>query len=969
MAAIAQKDLKAIPRAALCQITQNSTMSVPKVTPPTFEHHHSGIGIGTGTPRLSWRFTTSEEIVSAWHQTSYEIEVCFNSVPDTKPEKFVIQSSNNVLVPWPARPLTSRESATVRVRVTGARTDESNREQEDSEPGVWSQSSLVEVAVLDPKEFIAQFITSPARTTPPPNEPLRPIRFRKAFDLPANSEGSSTTPITLRGRLYITALGVFNVYVNGQSASSECLAPGWTSYKHRLAYRTLDVTHLLLPGQQNVIAAEVGEGWYAGRLGFGGGQRFRYGNELGLFAQLEVTSVGKEGSSRTLTVGTDDSWSTAPSALTSSELYDGEVYDQREDVTQWQAATTSWPNETSGSKVLDDVVPLAHLVSPDAPPVRIIEEVACKEVFRSKSGQVILDFGQNLVGKLCIRKDLHLADGKTIEFRHAEVMEAGELGVRPLRAAKCKDIIIGTSDSDKSLQGWTPQFTFHGFRYVQVNGWPADDVKPSDLVALVMHTDMKRRGHFECSNPFVNQLHKNVVWSMRGNFLSVPTDCPQRDERLGWTGDLQAFCPTATFLYDTLGMLGSWLEDLSAEQLAPGCEGIVPLVVPETLPSSWKRSDSSQAVWGDVAILTPGSLYENSADAQLLERQLASMKGWLYEGVRRDSDGLWDPERFQLADWLDPNAPPDDPAKATTDSVLVANAYLIHVTETYASLCDAMGRVEEGKSSREEASKLKTQFQRRYITPDGNLVSLSQTGIALAVNFGLYPHEAPILQRVASTLSSLVRKSRFNISTGFAGTPAIAHALTRIGKPQLAYRMLLETNCPSWLYPIVSHGATTIWERWDSMLPNGTVNPGEMTSFNHYALGAVVDWLHTSVGGISPLEPGWKKIRVRPVPGGNLTSAKVSFDGPYGLVKCEWTLEKATNKFNMLLTVPPNCDAEVTLPSDLKTSFDDATKEKITTVASGVHHFDCICDPGEWPPKPLLHPFMKQPEDGPIAGD
>ncbi|KAI5465091.1 bacterial alpha-L-rhamnosidase [Mariannaea sp. PMI_226] len=542
-------------------------------------------------------------------------------------------------------------------------------------------------------------------------------------------------------------------------------------------------------------------------------------------------------------------------------------------------------------------------------------------------------------------------------------MEDGELGVRPLRMAKATDTIIGASD--KVLENWTPRFTFHGFRYVQVDGWPAGGPSVNDVQALVIHTDMKRRGFFECSNPHANQLHSNVVWSMRGNFVSVPTDCPQRDERLGWTGDLQAFCPTATFIYDALGMLGNWLQDVSAEQLQPEFAGVVPLVVPEAMPNGWPRDIHSQAVWGDVAILAPSTLYQHSADTGLLQLQFSSMKAWLDQGVDRVSDGLWNPDRFQLADWLDPNAPLDDPAKASTDSILVANAYLIHVTETFARLCTALQKNDLSNEYAAAANELRIQFQNRYITPDCNLVSLSQTGIALAVQFGLYPSSPGPRALAAATLDSLVRKARFNISTGFAGTPVIAHALTTIGRPQLAYRMLLETKCPSWLYPVVHMGATTIWERWDSMLPDGRINPGEMTSFNHYALGAVADWLHTSVGGIAPLEPGWRVVRVRPVPGGNIKSAKVRFEGPYGLVACEWSLEG--QRFRMKLTVPPSCEAVVTLPSELRGEFGE--EEKSRTVRSGTHEVACVCDLGEWPPKAIKHVFMMPPEENTIAGE
>ncbi|KAK1676214.1 alfa-L-rhamnosidase [Colletotrichum godetiae] len=904
-------------------------MSCPAITQPVFEHHHSGLGVATSKPRVSWRFKTSDATIAGWVQTSYELEIKFAC--DEKPQSYKEASDQSVLVPWPARDLASRETATVRVRVYGESLGDET--YANDEPSAWSEPATVEAALLNRDDFRADFITAAQRVGP--HGPLRPIRFRKEFTLPQELDLSSAS-----ARLYITSLGVFEAWINGKSVTDECMAPGWTSYKHRLVYRILDVQKLLIPGGKNTICVEVAEGWYAGRLGFKGGIRFRYGDTLGLFTQLEV----KEGSVTSWSLLSDESWSCAPSALTRSEIYDGEVYDMREEKGDWKSVEV--PGDTSDARILP--WPQAAMVAPDAPPVRVIETKACIKVFQSKTGKTILDFGQNLVGKLFI-KSVHLREGQEVTFRHAEVMENDELGTRPLRDAKCSDTIIG---SGEPLYDWSPKFTFHGFRYVQVDGWPGGGPSTNDIQALVMHTDMRRRGFFECSNPYVNQLHKNVVWSMRGNFLSIPTDCPQRDERLGWTGDLQVFCPTATFLYDTLGILGNWLEDVAAEQLEEGKGGIPPLVVPLAISPNWPHI--AQAVWDDVTVLAPDALYQYSSDKGLLEKQFASMQTWLDEGVDRASDGLWNPDKWQLADWLDPSAPPDDPGNGRTDSILVANAYLVHTTLVFSRLCAAVGKLDLAAKYASDGERLKQLFQRRYITPEGNLMSSSQTGLSLAFRFGLYPDDVSQRQTAAKALEKLVRTARFHISTGFAGTPVISHALTKIGRPQLAYRMLLETTCPSWLYPVVSKGATTIWERWDSMLSDGRINPGQMTSFNHYALGAVADWLHGSVGGISPQEPGWRMIRVEPVPGGNLTNATVSFDGPYGKVACEWVLDGTD--FKMRLEVPPSCSAAVFLPSGLPRSFAAETEKQraVVMVQSGVHEFEDTFDPGEWPPLPLV---------------
>lgn len=910
-------------------------MGSPNVTKPTFEHHFSGLGVATSTPRLSWTFSQSSSTVRAWTQSAYEAEVTF--AEKDGPHCFRVDTPESVLVPWPTRPLASREAAYVRVRVFGKSSEDGSFD--DAQPSEWSSLSRVEAALLNPnEEFKAQFITSIERFGP--GTPLRPIRFRKEFTLP-----DGTTP---NARLYITAYGVFEAYINGQLVSEELFAPGWTSYTHRLAYRIYDVSSLLVPGQSNVVCAEIGDGWYAGRIGLRGGQSFTYGKDIGLAAQLEVRKSTKD----VFTIHTDDTWSCTPSARIYSQIYDGETYDTREDHTDWTEVGSSWAPNVSGTRVLPR--PSAKLVSVNAAPVRVTETMACKKVFRSKNGQTILDFGQNLVGKLFISR-LHLEAGRKVVFRHAEVMEDEGLGIRPLRTAKATDTIIG---SGENIVDWSPKFTFHGFRYVQVDGWPGE-LSVDDIQAHVIHTDMKRRGFFECSNASVNQLHRNVVWSMRGNFVSLPTDCPQRDERLGWTGDIQAFTPTATFLYDTMGILESWLQDLAAEQLEEGKGGIPPLVVPLAYMPHWPHI--AQAVWDDVAVLTPASMYQYSADKALLERQFESMQTWLDIGVDRAPDRLWNPDKWQLSDWLDPAAPPDDPGNARTDGILVANAFLIHVTHTFARLCDALGKSELARKYKNDAACLKMRFQHRYISPEGNLMGTTQTGIGLAIQYDLYANDHDQRNTAAVALEKLVRTARFHVATGFAGTPIITHALTKIGKSQLAYRMLLEQTCPSWLYA-VSMGATTIWERWDSMLPDGRINPGQMTSFNHYAYGSVADWLHTTVGGITPHEPGWRVIRVRPVPGGNITSANVSFDGPYGLVACQWTWKE--KKFNMTVTIPPSCSAIVTLPNELNTTYKMEYHEEIfRVVGSGMHEFECEFDAGEWPPKPLVGAFLDMPDD------
>ena len=911
-------------------------MAAPTVAAPTFEHHHDGLGLGYAKPRISWQFGTTPDTAPSWMQTDYDIEVTWSATGEV--ENFSGQSDESVLVPWPARALNSREAAKVRVRCHG--TGIVSGSEAASTTG-WSEASEVEVGFLSKENWKASFITSSKRIGP--DGPLQPLRFRREFEL--SSKGGIS-----RARLYLTAMGVCQAYINGKPTSDELMAPGWTSYQHRHNYRVHDVSSLLNPNGENVIAIEVSEGWYCGVLGVRGGTRFIYGDRLAVLAQLEIDA--DDGTSTQVLTSDNGNWSCTGSAIKLSEIYNGEIYDARTDDHSWNQTGAGWRDDgwISVTKV---PWPSAELVAPDAPPVRVTEMIEVKEVFKSKSGQTILDFGQNLVGRVQIRQ-LDLPSGGELSLRHAEVMENGELGTRPLRLAKATDIITSAGET---IRDWVPQFTFHGFRYVQVDGWPGDGSLPpkENFVAQVMHTDMRRRGYFSCSNSSVNQLYKNVAWSMRGNFLSVPTDCPQRNERLGWTGDIQVFGPTANFMFDSVGMLKDWLQDLASEQLEEGQDGVPAFICPGIPLQGWPASMPA-AIWDDVVVLTPYDLYKSGRDEEILSRQFTSMQAWLKQGVDRGSDGLWNPDRWQLGDWLDPIAPPNDPSNGPSDPLLIADAYLIHTTETFVRICEILRKHELLEKYSDQVRQLRERFQHKYITPAGNLMSNTQTGLALAIQYSLY-RNGQELGQARDQLVKLTRRARFNIATGFAGTPVIAHALTKVKQSQFAYRMLLEKTCPSWLYP-VTMGATTIWERWDSMLPNGSINPGTMTSFNHYALGAIADWLHTTVGGISPAET-WKTFLVRPVPGGNITSADVSFSGPYGLIQCSWQLEG--NIFSMSLTVPPNSTAKVILPSAIQEPI--GTEEDFAILKSGVHHLRCEFYPAEWPPKPIIAPHVQPPAE------
>ncbi|KAJ3541161.1 hypothetical protein NM208_g4739 [Fusarium decemcellulare] len=851
------------------------------------EHHHSGFGLFTSIPRLSWRFGSTS--TKNWKQASYDLVI----TRDGQEETYHVDSPSSLYNPWPSSPLSSREQAGVRVRATGV----------DGSSTDWADLKI-EVALLNRSDWSAKLVGGPSQGP----EPKRPILLRKTF--------TSTTPKS--ARLYATAHGVYEVEINGQRVGDELLAPGWQSYNHRLHYQTYDVTSLLQEGE-NVIGAHVAEGWFAGRIGRPGVAN-HWGEQLGFLAQLEVD--GKT------CCQTDSSWEYLNGPLLLSELYNGEVCDSNLIDPKW--ATLGSKSRAEGS-VEELPFPKAELIAPDVAPVTRIMELKPKEIITTPKGNKVLDFGQNFVGWLRFEKDIPGKLGESIVIRHAEVMEHGELGTRPLRSAKATyELKLGGP-----TKGCETKFTFYGFRYAEINGY---DVSLDDFTGIVIASNLRRTGTFESSHTMLNRLHENTVWSMRGNFISIPTDCPQRDEKLGWTGDIQVFAPTANFLFDTSAFLESWLRDLEVDQ--KDADGVVPVIIPNVPKQPDNRMKRPMAVWGDSSVITPWDLYIAFGDLGQLEKQWESMCSWLDHGIPRDARGFWSTASPQYGDWLDPRAPPDMPGNCPTDNFLVANAYLIYTTRLAGEIGKILGKSERSEKYAASAVSLTELFREEYTTAKGRLACDTQTTYALALKFGLL--EDKQLATAKERLGYLVRWERFKITTGFAGTPIILQALSDNGMLNLAYRMLQERGCPSWLYP-VTMGATSIWERWNSMLEDGSINPGQMTSFNHYALGSVCAFMHKTIGGLSPTAPGWKSALVRPQPGGTICFAKTCFDSPYGLYEVDWKVEngKMTTKVN----VPPNTEAHVVL-----NGVDE-------TVGSGEYVYETDWqDDTEWPPSEMPGP-------------
>jgi alpha-L-rhamnosidase len=664
---------------------------------------------------------------------------------DSWPPPSKTESFRTAYCPWPFTPLQSRARVRVRVRSTdGAWT----------EPSAWT---ALEIGLLQREDWCSVPVSPPQTLTE-----TAPLIVR---DIPL-----TTAPV--RARLYATAWGLYDLRINGNAVGDQVLAPGWTAYDHRLRYQTYDVTALLSPGR-NRVEAVLGNGWYRGQLVWPGNRNV-YGDRLALQAQLELFYAD----GTVDVVATDATWSAGRSSIVFDDLYDGQHQDLR--------IQDRGPDPV-GVEILDALRP--ELVAPEGPPVRVTEVRRAQRIITTPSGRLIADFGQNLVGWVRIRASG--AAGDQVTVRHAEVLEGGELGVRPLRSAKatCSYALSGGQDV---LQ---PTITFNGFRYAEIDGIPGIDI--ADVEALVIGSDIERTSWLTVSDPDVQQLHENIVWSMRGNFLDVPTDCPQRDERLGWTGDIQLFAPAASTLYDCSGFLSSWLRDLAAEQHE---DGGMPYVIPDVLRGAIIPGDAA-AGWGDAAAVVPMTLYERFADLELLARQYPSMRAWVNKVESVAGPGCLWTDGYQFGDWLDPTAPPEDASLSQADPSVVATAYFFRSTQLVGRAARLLGLHDDADLLDNLTERIRAAFTEAYVGPDGAALSDCQTVYALALAWGLIT-EDHIRRLAGDRLAALVHDAHHRVSTGFLGTPVVLDALCDTGHEEVALSMLLERGMPSWLYPV-----------------------------------------------------------------------------------------------------------------------------------------------------------------------
>jgi len=792
-------------------------------------------------------------------------------VPDLWDSGKVTGDSSH-LIAYAGQLLGSGERAWWRVRIW----DESDTVSD------WSEVAFWEMGLLHGRDWSAKWIYFP-------QERLASVRDGKI--LPPcpyfRREFAVASPIR-RARIYASARGVYRLHLNGQRVGDAELAPGWTDYRRRMQYQTYDVTELLRVGN-NAVGAILGDGWYAGYVGC----RFRrqnYGEYPEILVQMNVEL--EDGS--TFVIHTDTDWKAAEGPLEYSDMLVGERYDARKEHDGWDMP--DYDDTTWKGAALEYTPPHAvpFVPQPDAP-VRVVQDLVPHGLTRRDDGTYIVDIGQNVAGRIRLRIRGGVA-GAVVQLRFAEVLQTdGSLYTDNLRRATATDtyVVRGDGASDEIYE---PYFTFHGFRYVEVSGYPGD-LRRDDLIARVMESETEPTGTIETGNPMVNQLISNIQWGQRGNFLSVPTDCPQRDERMGWMGDAQVFVRTAAYNRNVAAFFTKWMYDVTDAQSPQGS-------FPNVAPLMALDGDGAPA-WGDAGVIVPWTIYLMYGDTGILERCYENMARWVAYILEGNPDGIWrERSSYNFSDWLsiDAETPPD----------VLGTAYLAYDCSLMARIASVLGRDADASHYRRLFDFVRSAFCREFVDSEGRIAGRTQTAYVIALHMDLLPEDLRPL--AALHLVNDIRQRDGHLSTGFIGVGYLCPVLTRAGYPEVAYQLLLNETFPSWGYSI-AHGATTIWERWDGWTDHKGFQDPTMNSFNHYSLGSVGEWLYRYVAGIDVEQEGagFKHFLLRPYPDERLGFVRARFESPFGCIASEWRIEGGTFYWNVV--VPPNTTATIYVPS------------------------------------------------------
>ena len=727
------------------------------------------------------------------------------------------------------------------------------------------------------------------------SDTILPAYFRKT---------KSISKEVKKATLYVTSHGLYEAFINGQKVGNYELTPGWTSYNKRLQYQAYDVTDLLQKGK-NTLAATVSPGWYSGGMNTGDPKhRYRFGNDVSLLMQVNIEYTN---GSRSCIV-TDGSWeccvpgedtSVKAGGITFANIYDGQTIDARLIDSSWATnqPQTVWKQK---AKVVD--MPKAHLIPTVNEPVRAYQPIPAKKLIVTPKGEKVIDFGQNIVG--WERVKLSGKKGDQVRITHAEVLDKeGNFYTGNMRSAKTTSLFILNGEGQETFE---PRHTFYGFRYIQIEGLEGE-LRLEDFEAIPVCSGFDRIGEFSSSNPVINQLQHNIEWGFWDNFVDVPTDCPQRDERLGWTGDAQVFFRTASFLGRVDNFFNKWLADLKVEQRS---DGRVPRVIPDTYCAGDYRTAATG--WADASTIVPWNHYMAYGHIQILEQQYDSMKGWVDYMVSQSKDRgwLWN-NGSHYGDWLFYSLSNDPGGRsAVTSSHLVAQCFFAHSADIVCRTAKLLGKQADADYYADVASKVRKAYMDEYVTPNGLISSDTQTAYVLALQFRMLPEH--LREQALDRLVENIKRYENHITTGFLGTSYICNVLTEYGRSDMAYKLLLQETCPSWIYS-VRKGATTIWERWNSIQPDGSILEG-MNSFNHYSYGAIGDWLYRSAVGIREAAPGFKKIVIQPHPGGGFDHMQAATLTPYGRVAAKWTAEEEVLK-TLEVEIPVNTTAEILVPA------------------------------------------------------
>jgi len=903
------------------------------------------LGLHEAAPRLSWIVTSPQRGQS---QNAYQILVATSAQTLAQDKGDLwdtgkVPSDQTSQIPYAGAPLASRAAAYWKVRAW----------DRDGNPSPWSKPALWTMGLLHPDDWHAKWIDARTTATPagelliqkaayaatdgtasadvtatlaklvkdgtltftannatlggdPALNHVKELRIDyqsggktlhqtfpegDAVVLPAPSQAlqymrksfALTKPIR-QATVYVTALGLYELHLNGQRVGDHILAPEWTDYGKRVNYQTYDVTPLVKTGD-NALGAQIAKGWYAGHIGNGNNQR--WGKVPALLAQLEVTYA--DGTVDRIV--SDATWKIHESAILSTDFMKGENVDARQELAGWDLPgidDQTWPPAT----VRDEAMPPARPLVPQiSPPVRELAQVAAKSVAEPKPGRWTFDMGQNMVG--VVRLKVTAPAGTVITLHHAEMLNPdGTVYLANLRAATSVDTYI-CKGGDAEV--WQPHFTFHGFRYVELTGLTAKP--PLDAVTgIVLGTDLQWTGTFSCSDPRINQLQSNIQWGQRGNYLSVPTDCPQRDERLGWMGDAEVFVRTATGNADVAAFFTKWLVDVDDAQTEDGAFSDV---------SPKVGANNGTPAWGDAGVICPWTIYQAYGDKRLLQQHLPAMTAWV-EWCRTHSTNLIrNKDRGgDYGDWLS--------IAADTPKELIGTACFAYSTHLVAESYAALGNADQAAKYRQLFDDIKSAFNKKYVAADGRIQGNTQCCYALALKFDLLPDD--LRAKAAQYLEDDIKAKGWHLSTGFVGVSHLLPVLTQAGKVDTAYKLLLQDTFPSWLFS-VKQGATTIWERWDGWTPDRGFQDAGMNSFNHYSLGSCGQWLYDTAAGIGldPDQPGYKHLIIRPRPGAGLTWAKATMHSIHGEMASGWTLNNGTLTIDV--TIPTNTSATVYVPA------------------------------------------------------